>query len=88
MSTTDPVLAELRAQITQADHVILEAVNTRLELVARLKRHKETVGLGFLDPGRETQLLSDLVAENPGPLSAAGVEELFRAILDLVKREV
>jgi chorismate mutase / prephenate dehydratase len=86
--TDDPLVTELRAQITAADRTILDAVNARIELVARLKRHKETVGLDFLDPDREARLLRGLAEANPGPLSAAGVEELFRTILDLVKREV
>jgi chorismate mutase len=84
----DPVLDELRAQITAADHAILDAINMRIELVARLKRHKQTVGLDFLDPGREARLLRELAETNPGPLSAEGMDELFRTILDLVKREV
>jgi chorismate mutase/prephenate dehydratase len=85
---TDPVIAEIREGITGADEEILTAVNRRLELVARLKRHKEEHGIAFLDPGREAALLAHLREANPGPLSDEGVEELFRSILDLVKREV
>jgi chorismate mutase/prephenate dehydratase len=85
---TDPVIAEIREGITGADEEILAAVNRRLELVARLKRHKEEHGIAFLDPGREAALLAHLREANPGPLSDEGVEELFRSILDLVKREV
>jgi chorismate mutase/prephenate dehydratase len=86
--TDDPLIAELRSEITAADRAILDAINTRIELVTRLKRHKETLGVGFLDPDREARLLRHLREANPGPLSAEGVDELFRAILDLVKREV
>jgi chorismate mutase/prephenate dehydratase len=86
--TDDPVVVGLRERITAADRAILDAINARIELVAELKRHKEKVGLDFLDPDREARLLRSLVEANPGPLSAAGVEELFRSILELVKREV
>jgi chorismate mutase len=86
--SVDPLTAELREQITAADRAILDAINTRIELVARLKRHKQTLGVDFLDPGREARLLEHLREANPGPLSNAGVDELFRTILDLVKREV
>jgi chorismate mutase len=85
---TDPVIAEIRAGITAADEEILRAINGRIDLVARLKRHKQELGIDFLDPGREAALLEHLVETNRGPLSDAGVEELFRTILDLVKREV
>jgi chorismate mutase len=86
--STDPVIEEIRGEITAADEAILRTINARLELVARLKAHKEATGVAFLDPGREERLLAHLVEVNPGPLSDAGVEELFRTILDLVKREV
>jgi chorismate mutase len=85
---TDPVVEEIRGGITAADEEILAAINRRLELVARLKRHKEEHGIAFLDPGREAALLAHLREANTGPLSDDGVEELFRSILDLVKREV
>ena len=83
----DPVLGESRARISELDRTILEAANARLELVARLWRYKEENGLPLVDPAREAELVAELVAANPGPLSAEGVEELFRAIVDLVKRE-
>jgi chorismate mutase / prephenate dehydratase len=86
--TDDPVLRELREQITAADQAILAAINTRIELVTRLKAHKDEHGLDFLDPEREERLLRHLEEMNPGPLSAEGVRELFTTILDLVKREL
>jgi chorismate mutase len=84
----DPVLRGFREQISEADRTILEAINTRLELVARIKAHKESVGIGFLDPERERTMLADLARANHGPLSERGVHELFTTILDLTKREV
>ncbi len=86
--TDDPVLHDLREQITATDRAVLDAVNARIELVARLKAHKDALGLDFLDPDREQRLLRHLEEANPGPLSADGVRELFTTILDLVKREL
>ncbi len=85
---TDPTVTRLRAEITELDRAVLDAVNRRLELVAALRRHKEEVGLPFLDPDRERRLLDDLASANPGPLSEEGVRELFAGILDLTKREL
>ena len=79
---------ELRAQISARDREVLEAFNRRLELVARLKRHKEGTGLAFLDPDRERRMLDELRAVNSGPLSGEGVETLLRALLDLTKAEL
>ena len=84
----DPVLREFRDRISETDRAILDAVNTRLELVARIKAHKESHGIAFLDPDRERSMLEDLTRVNGGPLSAGGLRELFGTILDLTKREV
>jgi 3-deoxy-7-phosphoheptulonate synthase/chorismate mutase len=83
----DPLVRELRAAITAADRAILAAVNTRLELVRRLREYKAASGWDFVDPEREKELLDALARENPGPLSEDGVRELFAALLDLAKRE-
>jgi chorismate mutase len=88
VSDPDPVVRRLREEISELDRAVLASVNARLELVAELKRHKESRGIGFVDPDREAQMLADLVAANGGPLSAEGVRELLAALLDLTKREL
>jgi chorismate mutase len=85
---TDPTVQRLRDEITELDRAILDAVNGRIELVAALRRHKQEVGLPFVDPDRERQLLADLAGANHGPLSEQGLHELFGGLLDLTKREV
>ena len=85
---SDPRVQKLRAEITAADHEIVNAVNRRLELVRRLKEHKAAMGYEFLDKGREEALLAELERENGGPLSAAGLRELHAELLDLTKREL
>jgi chorismate mutase len=84
----DPLIRQLREQISDADRTIVEAINVRLELVARLKGYKESRGLSFVDPEREEWMLSYLTRANRGPLSAEGLQEIFGEILDLTKREV
>ena len=85
---TDPTVQRIREEITELDRSILDAVNGRIKLVAALRRHKQEVGLPFLDPDRERQQLDDLESANPGPLSDEGLRELFSGLLDLTKREV
>ena len=85
---TDPLVKQLREQISDNDRAIVELVNKRLRLVADLKRYKESKGIGFLDPEREQWMLSYLRRANRGPLSAEGLEELLEQILNLTKREV
>ncbi len=78
----------MREQLSDNDVRIVEAINTRLQLVARLKRVKEERGIGFLDPAREEWMLQYLTRANRGPLSADGLSEIYHELLDLTKREV
>jgi chorismate mutase len=84
----DPVVRDLRGEIAEVDRAIVAAVNARLDLVARLKRYKESHGLPFLDPDRERQLVEELTRANAGPLSDDGLRDLYAALLELTKREV
>ena len=88
MSEQDPLIRQIREQISDNDRAIVEAINTRLKLVARLKSYKESRGLSFVDPEREEWMLQYLARANRGPLSHDGLRELFEAVLDLTKREV
>ena len=86
--TDDPLIRQLRQQISDTDRAIVDAINARLRLVAQLKRYKESRGIGFLDPEREEWMLQYLQRANRGPLSRDGLGELFEEVLDLTKREV
>jgi chorismate mutase / prephenate dehydratase len=84
----DPVVGELRAQITGVDRELLAAVNRRLEIVRRLHDHKRERGLPLRDPAREAALLSELRAANGGPISERGLSEFFEQVLALTRREL
>ncbi|HEX3686604.1 MAG TPA: chorismate mutase [Gaiellaceae bacterium] len=88
MTEHDPLIRQLREQISDNDRAIVEAMNARLKLVARLKGYKESRGLSFVDPDREQWMLQYLSRANRGPLSSDGLQELFDQILALTKREV
>jgi chorismate mutase/prephenate dehydratase len=81
-------LERLREEVAGGDREILELVNRRLDLVREIRAQKDADGVPFLDPGQEERLLARLRELNGGPLSAEGVDRLFREILDLVKREL
>ncbi len=84
----DPVLRELREQISEIDGVIIESINKRLELVARLKRHKDEHGMSFVDPKREEWMVAHQSRANRGPLSDDGLRAIYADLLALTKREV
>jgi chorismate mutase len=88
MNAQDPLIRQLREQISDNDRALVDAINTRLKLVARLKSYKESRGLSFVDPEREEWMLQYLSRANRGPLSADGLREVFEELLDLTKREL
>jgi len=85
---SDPVVVDLREQISRVDRELLEALNRRIELVSRLRDYKAERGYPFVDRAREESLLADLGNANEGPLSSDGLREFFTGMLALVKREV
>ena len=85
---SEDAVTRFREEITAIDREIFAAVNRRLDVVARLKRHKTEHGLTFVDPSREQQMLAERVAENDGPLSEAGLRAFYTELLALTKREL
>ncbi|MGZ8782497.1 MAG: chorismate mutase, partial [Gaiellaceae bacterium] len=78
----------VRREISDLDRSLVELVNKRLKLVARLKRYKEEHGISFVDVAREEWMLQYLTRANRGPLSVEGLREIYTELLDLTKREV
>lgn len=87
-ASQDPVVRQIREQISDNDRAIVEAINKRLKLVARLKEYKASRGYGFLDPAREDWMVSYLQRANRGPLSAESLARIYGELLDLTKQEV
>jgi chorismate mutase len=84
---SDAFVAEIRDEINALDREILAAINRRLELVTQLHAYKTERGYPLVDRGREEALLAGLAAENPGPLSEAGLRELYGLLLAVLTRE-
>ncbi|WP_217922495.1 chorismate mutase [Miltoncostaea oceani] len=83
----DAVVRQMRDAIMDTDLKLLQAVNTRLELVARLRAYKRSQGMDFVDQAREDWMHRYLAASNRGPLSEEGLHEIYGRLLDLTKAE-
>lgn len=86
--TTDAVVRQMRDAIIDTDLKIIQAVNSRLTMVARLRAYKEAQGIEFVDQAREDWMHSYLASANRGPLTAEGLHEIYGHLLDLTKREI
>jgi chorismate mutase/prephenate dehydratase len=84
----DPVVSELRAEISILDRRLVATFNDRLRVVGRMHRHKLENGIPLTDPEREAQMLEHLTAFNGGPLSEAGLAAFYGHVLGLTKLEV
>jgi chorismate mutase len=87
-ASADPLVRQLREQISDNDRAIVDAINKRLKLVGRLKEYKASRGYEFVDPDREDWMIRYLERANRGPISSEGLRDLFTQILALTKREV
>ena len=84
----DPVVSEIREEIGAADRALVELVNRRVALVQQMRARKDEIGAGYVDPGREQRMLDFVAGLNAGPVSQAGLAELYRRVVALCKREV
>ncbi len=87
-ASSDPVVRQIREQISDNDRALVEVLNKRLKLVARLWEYKASRNYEVLNPEREGWMIQYLQRANRGPLTAEGLVELYGHVLDLTKREV
>jgi chorismate mutase/prephenate dehydratase len=77
----DPALTPLREQIDAIDRQLIELVSQRARLAAEVGRVKMADGTPVYRPEREAEVLRSVAALNPGPLTAAALEPVFREII-------
>jgi chorismate mutase len=85
---TDETIQQLREQISALDRELVELVNRRLELVAQVRERKEELGIEFVDPAREAEMLRALEESNGGPLTRESLAELHALVVSIGKRQV
>ena len=83
----DAVVRQMRDAIIDADLRLMQTINSRLAMVARLRAYKRAQGMEFVNQAREDWMHSYLQAANRGPLTAEGLREIYGHLLDLTKRE-
>src|SRR6266853_653623 len=82
----DADLGRLREQIASLDREVLDALNRRLGLVARVQEHKQEAGARLIDAKREAERIQELISANAGPLSESAVQSVFGASVALAAK--
>jgi chorismate mutase/prephenate dehydratase len=71
-----------RERIDEIDREILKLLNQRAEIALRVGAAKAVANTSLCDPERENDVISRLLAENPGPLDRQGIANIFQRIID------
>jgi chorismate mutase/prephenate dehydratase len=77
-----PQLNELRAQIDVVDREIVRLLNERMRVVEEIGRVKLLTGLPIYEPKRESEVFSNVIGSNGGPLPPDGLRRVFERIID------
>jgi chorismate mutase len=83
----DPVITQLREQISDIDLQLVGLLNKRLTVVDELWRYKAAHGVDMYDPEREARMVVFLDDANAGPLSPEALQEVYRVIVETLKDE-
>ena len=71
-----------REEIDRIDSELLRLLNERAAVALRVGAAKSDLDAALCDPKRETEVLSRLAAENPGPFDDKSIENIFQRIID------
>jgi chorismate mutase/prephenate dehydratase len=80
-SRSDATLKSLRSQIDKLDLHILKLINERAEVAAKIGKLKNDHGAEVFSPGREEEVLTNVLEANKGPLDMTTVRAVFREIM-------
>jgi chorismate mutase len=76
----------LRKKIDQVDLKLVKLLNERAAYADEIGIIKRALKKPVYVPEREEQVIRNIQAENPGPLSAAAVKRLYERIIDESRR--
>jgi chorismate mutase len=75
-------MAPWRDRIDALDQIILHLLNERAVCANAIGHIKKQVGLPIYAPGREQEVLQNVISSNNGPLSNTAIKHVFERIID------
>ncbi len=79
---TEEDLTPWRDRIDVLDVTILNLLNERSTCANMIGKVKKLIGMPVYVPGRETEVLDNVISSNQGPLPNTAVRRLFERIID------
>ncbi len=79
---TEADLQPWRARIDAIDRAMLALMNERVRCAVAIGAIKKQIGMPVYVPGREAEVLRNVVEANEGPLPDAAVRRLFERVID------
>ena len=79
-------IGRLRRRIDTLNRAVLRLLNRRVRAAQAIGAIKRRRGMNISDPARERAILRCLTRENPGPLDARAVRNIFQAIMRQTRR--
>ncbi len=79
---TDSNVTDPRAEIDAIDSELLRLLSRRAKIALNVGAAKSKTDASLCDPARESEVISRLVTENPGPFDSKGIENIFQRVID------
>ena len=79
---TEEDLGPLRARIDEIDLTLVRLFSERSQAANQIGRIKKQIGQPIYVPSREKEVLDQVIAANPGPLSTDAIRRIFERIID------
>ncbi len=73
-------LMKLREEMSQINTRLLEDLNALFRVSKQIGREKDSLGVPYFDPARESEMLLDIQKKNRGPVSQDILKHLFKEI--------
>ena len=78
-------IADWRTKIDQLDEQIVHLLNQRAGAAMEIGKLKQKSGAPIYEPGREQAVFEHVRGVNPGPLTAAQLQDIYDRLMDVMR---
>lgn len=79
-------IAELRKAVDLLDRRMVDLINQRAAVAHEIGRLKREAGLPIYEPGREKDVLENVMKANKGPLPDHDIVSIYERIMDMMRK--